>query len=171
MYGSSKYADTTYGESTQRLQTTTVSISKAVDYRLIIFSKEDLSSLPTNDSPLANLYTSQEVLDVQDDDAARVPMEAAEDNYSVHQFQKEYTNNNEHIYVTWNGQTDIKPTDSTIYLQVYNNASGSWEDIDSNNTANSNTDFNLSGSTSGTASDYYDNENKVSIRVYQREPV
>jgi hypothetical protein len=71
------------------------------------------------------------------------------------------------ITVTWEGQSTLAASSSTVYLQVFNYNSGSWETVDSDSTAAANTDFILTGYIDTNVSNYYDVGNVVAFRIYQ----
>jgi hypothetical protein len=71
------------------------------------------------------------------------------------------------IEPTWTGQSDYAPTTSTVYLQIYNRNSTTWETVDSNNTSGADANFTLTGTITTNLSDYFDANWWVSCRVYQ----
>ncbi|MFA5768359.1 MAG: hypothetical protein WC871_02325 [Bacteroidales bacterium] len=133
-----------------------------------VYTKEVKETLPTDDSNLAGVYSSQEVTDVSTDDGTRVPLVATSTDFMVHMY-KEYndTANADPLTVTWNGQSTLAPTAATVYLQVYNHNSDEWENLDTETSAAKNTDFTLTGSISTNPENYYDANYLVACRVYQ----
>ena len=71
------------------------------------------------------------------------------------------------INVDWNGQSDRSPSDSTIYLQVFNRSTNLWETLDSLEAGDANVDYDMSGSITSNLSNYMDTNLFVSCRVYQ----
>lgn len=130
------------------------------------YTRESESSLGTNDDDLTTSYTSSELDDVATNDATRVGITGG--GYNAHLYKYVHTNSTDQISVSWDGQTDLAPTTSTVYLQIYNRNSTTWETLDSDNTSSANTDFTLSGSKTTSLSDYYDGNNMISVRVYQQ---
>jgi hypothetical protein len=122
--------------------------------------------LPANDADLENAFTSQEYTDVYTDDGVRVAQTAL-DEFAIFEWKDQNTNNTDQIDVQWNGQTDRAPSASTVYLQIYNRNSTTWETLDSDNTTGADTDFDLTGTQAVNLSDYYDASNWISCRVYQ----
>lgn len=169
-------SSTTTSSKTKSLQylveTTPSALAKSLQYAIEtkFYSREALASLPTNANDLATSYSESEEGDVSSDDAVRVGVTGSGDEYAIHQFKEFKSDTSLHLDVSWNGQSDVAPSTSTVYLQVYNHSTGSWETLDSNSSASAGSDFDLSGNTNGTASDYYQNS-KATVRVYQREPV
>ena len=100
------------------------------------------------------------------DDADTVEQCATEE-HSIFQFKNQNSNNTDNITLYWKGQTDLAPISSTVYLQIYNRNTTTWETVDSDNTTAADTDFVLTNVISVDVSDYYDGSNWVSARVYQ----
>jgi len=94
-------------------------------------------------------------------------VQTASDEFAIFEWKDQNTNSTDKIEPSWNGQTDRAPSVSTVYLQIYNRNSTTWETLDSDNTTGINTDFDLTGTQSINLSDYYDGSNWVSCRVYQ----
>ncbi len=69
--------------------------------------------------------------------------------------------------MTWDGQSSVAPSTSTVYLQVYNRTTGSWETKDSDSTAGADTDFELKTTITANLNNYYDANGWVAYRVYQ----
>lgn len=133
-----------------------------------VYTKERKASLPTDDANLANTYTSQEETDVGTSDDTRVDQDAETTGYIIHQYKNQHSNNSDSFSITWEGQTTIPPTSATVYLQVYNQNSTTWETLDSDNSTGEDTDFTLAGSITSSQSNYYATGNVVSVRVYQQ---
>ncbi len=131
------------------------------------YSRESIESLPANDATLAIIYDAGEITDVETDDGTRVEISGSND-YLVHLFKTQNTNNTDSINLSWNGQAVIAPSVATVYLQIYNQDTDSWETVDSDNATGANTDFSLGVTISADLSDYYDADNVVSARVYQQ---
>ena len=108
-------------------------------------------------------YSAQDYLDVDTKNDVRVN-QSATDEFAIHQF-KDYTAASS-ITLEWEGQTDLAPSSSTVYLQIYNRDTPAWENVDSDNTSNANTDFILTGVIAD-LTNYKDARNVISCRVYQ----
>jgi len=130
--------------------------------------KERKSSLPTDNADLSTIYTSQEVTDVGSSDDTRVPLEATTAGYLIHQYKRLNDNNTDKIDITWEGQSTMSTSIATVYLQIYNHNTTSWETLDTESEVDKDTDFTLAGSITINPSDYYDGDNLVSVRVYQQ---
>lgn len=131
------------------------------------YSHEAATSLPTTNDSLDVGYTSTELTNVDSDNSTRVAVGSISTNrYLIHQFSVS-TPENAEIAVSWNGQASIAPSTTTVYLQIYNNNTSSWETLTSNSSASADTDFTLSGSKTTNLSYYRDSEGKSVARVYQ----
>ena len=87
--------------------------------------------------------------------------------YSIFQFKNQHSNDTGRPIITWIGRSNLAPSSSTVYLQIYNRTTSLWETLTSNNSAGADTKFTLTATVSGTLSDYYDVSNWISYRVYQ----
>jgi hypothetical protein len=129
------------------------------------FRYEDKVSVPTDDSLLANSYSSTDFSNVASDDSTY--KDFAGTNYLVEKGWVYNTNNTDQITMTWNGKSTLAPSSRTVYLQIYNFTTPGWETIASNSSAAANTDFTLTGTQSTSLSNYYTTGNRVAVRVYQ----
>lgn len=130
-----------------------------------VYSRGYYNSLPTTPDDLSTLYSTSDMTTVSTSNNTRV--DQAGGNYLIHQFRQKHTVNTDNIGFLWEGQSDVAPTTSTVYLQVYNTNTDSWEASDSNNTTAVNTDFTLENTIESNQSNYYDTEYWVTWRVYQ----
>jgi len=126
----------------------------------------DYDDLPADDTNLKNAYDIDDYDAVAEDDDNRVS-QCATDEHTIHQFKNQGSADDLVISATCDLQSSVAPSQSTVYLQIYNRNSGEWETLDSDNTADADTDFVLSGSQVDNLSDYYDENFWVSCRVYQ----
>jgi len=132
--------------------------------KLSYHTKGDKTTLPTTSADLETLYTDQEEIDVSTDNGTYVNVEGS--NYLIHQHAK-VNSNKSALSIKWNGQSTLAPSSSTVYLQIYNFNTNSWETLSSNNSASANTDFSLTGSKTTNLTYYYDSDNYCYVRVYQ----
>jgi hypothetical protein len=123
-------------------------------------------SLPGNDTNLTTSFTYQQYMDVADADDTRVE-QCNTGGYTIQQFKRQNINNDDFINIDWEGQSGRAPSASTVYLQVYNRTSETWENVDYDDTTGANTDFSLSGTISAFVEKYYDVSYWVSVRIYQ----
>lgn len=131
------------------------------------YSRGSQASLPTNTTNMATLFTQTDYDNAATDDASRA--EETGSDYVIHLFKYDNANNTDNITIDWNGQCADAPSASTVYLQIWNSNSSSWETLDSDNTTGANTDFDLSGSITSSQSNYYTgSDNTVIARVYQQ---
>ena len=130
------------------------------------YSRGDEVALPGNDDNLENAFTSQDYSDVLTDDETRISQSATGE-YAIFLF-KNKNDSQENITLNWNGQSDRSPSDSAVYLQIYNRNSTTWENLDSDDTTGANTDFDLTGTQSANLNNYFDDDFWISWRVYQQ---
>lgn len=109
-------------------------------------------------------YSAQNITDVATNDAIRVS-QTGQLEYMVHQF-KDFVGTNTECILSWDGQSDLAPSTSTVYLQIYNRNTTTWDTIDSDAITGANTDFILTA-TVADLTNYKDAGNVISCRVYQ----
>ena len=122
--------------------------------------------LPSDDTDLAIPFTCPEYQYIETVDNDYVEQCATND-FIVFLGKNQNTNNTDQIGVTVSGTSDLAPSSSTVYLQIYNQVTTNWETLDLDNTTGAGTAFYLSGSTTTSGSDYYASGNWASCRVYQ----
>jgi len=102
---------------------------------------------------------------VNDDDYVAQPANAPE--FAIYLFKDQNTNSTDKFIPTWIGMADYPPSLATVYLQIFNRSTLTWETLDFNNTAGSREEFTLSAWVDTNLGDYYSGSNLVSCRVYQ----
>jgi len=122
--------------------------------------------LPSDDTDLDTPYSVQDYIDVATDDNVTVD-ECAIGGFNEHLFKNKNTNNTDNIQLTIRTQSELAPSLSTVYLQIYNRTTPGWETVDSDSVTAANTEFILTGSITSGLSNYYDINNYISCRVYQ----
>lgn len=65
-------------------------------------------------------------------------------------------------------KSSLAPSESTAYLQIYNQNTPVWETIDTDNTTAADTEFYLEAYV-GDLTNYKDGSDVVSIRIYQQQ--
>jgi hypothetical protein len=124
--------------------------------------------LPGDDADLETLYIPQDYLDVDANDATRVPVQAeGETEYIIHQF-KDYVGGAPSCTLYWDGQSDQAPSASIVNLEIYNYNSTTWENVDSDNVTGAGADFVLQGSIPD-LTNYRSPGNYITCRVWQRD--
>jgi len=167
-------ASVTVQKSLQYLVTAAISaITKSLQYVIATknYTREANASLPADNTNLSTQYSVTDVSDVSTDDATRVAVVAANDEYALHQYKLNLPSNTKTIYVKWNGQSNVAPSTSSVLLQIYNYNSTAWETLDTDSTSAADTDLTLEGVQSASLSNYHGTDDEVSVRVYQKEPV
>lgn len=87
--------------------------------------------------------------------------------YMIHQFKKTNENTSDSIRVLVVLKSSLAPTDSPVYLQIWNGTTLSWETIDSMILEDADIMFGLEASVAVNDSNYYDFGNQIAVRVYQ----
>ena len=95
------------------------------------YTRGDLVALPGNDNDLETTYIAQDETDVSTKNDVRVD-QTATSQYMIHQY-KDFVGANTTCQVEWEGQVTLAPSSSTVYLQIYNQNTTTWETIDSDN--------------------------------------
>jgi hypothetical protein len=98
-------------------------------------------------------------------DSVRVGVTGTSGQYLLHQYKKLHDNRTDRVKIEVNLRSTLAFTTSTVYLQIWNGITNSWETLCTNNKLSSNTDVSLYGDVSDTS--YYDFHNEITIRVYQ----
>ena len=122
--------------------------------------------MPADDTDLSTGYTAGEVLDVASDDDVYV-CETALSGYVVHQY-KVYAGSQTEVIIRIKMKSSLAPSESTAYLQIYNQNTPVWETIDTDNTTVADTEFYLEAYV-GDLTNYKDGSDVVSIRIYQQQ--
>lgn len=131
-----------------------------------LYSKESSSSLKTNDTNLANIFTQQEYTDVTTDNDTYVDLVGTHE-YFQFLFKEPNNNSTDDFRITWKGKSTVAPSSHTVYLQIYNRTTSTWTNLTSNNSASANTKFTLTYDVTTGMSDYYDANHVISARIYQ----
>lgn len=120
--------------------------------------------MPGDDDDLSTTYSAGDITDVALSDLDRVDQEGT-GNYMVHQF-KDFVGSQTSVTLTAIGQSTLAPDTSSIYLQIYNQDTTTWNLVDSNSDTAADTNFTLAGVVAD-LTDYKDASNVISCRVYQ----
>ncbi|MCK5319840.1 hypothetical protein KAJ61_00440 [Candidatus Parcubacteria bacterium] len=133
------------------------------------YSKEETDSLLTTTDDLEYYFDGEGYDDVSsNDDSNYDKLGTTTAKYAVINFAAKHTNNTDAITVNWNGQSDVSPAYSAVYLQVYQYGSvDSWVTVDSNSAAATGTDFTINANLNSSLSEYYGASNWTYWRVYQ----
>lgn len=131
------------------------------------YTRSDEEALPVDGTDLATRYTEQDYVDVEADDETYVGLDAV--NYAVHQFKKKHENDTDSFEITVQCKTRIAPTTYPVFLEIYNHSLVSWETLDMDDTTAIDTDFDLTADISIGLSDYYDESNELTFRIYQQQ--
>lgn len=138
------------------------SVSPSAGYQ--DYTRGDEITLPTDDTDLETTYNGSDITDVETKNDVRVAQTATQQ-FMLHQF-KDYTGANNSVTLECELQTTLEPSSSTVYLQIYNRNTNTWNTVDSDNTSAVNTDFILTGYVAD-LTNYKDDNTIISCRVYQ----
>jgi len=129
------------------------------------YTRGDYVTLPANDTNLETAYSAQDYLDVDTKNDVRV-LQSATSQFAIHQFKDVADGSSCHLECEC--QTNCPPSLSTVYLQIYNRNTTSWDTVDSDNTSAINTDFTLTADIAD-LTNYKDGSSVVSCRVHQED--
>jgi hypothetical protein len=141
-----------------------VSPSASPSYGYAGYTKGDYAVLPADDSDLEVNYTGSDVTNVSSKNDVYVDQTATEE-YILHQY-KNFVSVANSCDIEAELKSSLAPTLSTVYLQIYNRDSSTWETIDSDNTSSADTDFILTASVVD-LTNYKDATEVISCRIYQ----
>lgn len=163
---SSSSTSTSTSTSTSSSSSSSTSSSSTTTEQIADYSRGDNAALGADDTDLENLFTWTEYQNVATNDGTRVAQTATNE-YAEFLFKNKNDNTTDSIQVTWDGQSDLAPSSSTVYLQIYNRTTEEWETKDSDNSSAVNTDFELTSTITANLNNYYDVSGWVACRVYQ----
>lgn len=123
--------------------------------------------MPADDTDLETAFACTDYPKVATDDNIYI-QQCATNQYAIVQFKDKHINNADNIALNTKIKVSLAPSQSTVYLQIYNQNSSEWETIDSDDATGTDTEFVLTGSITANQSDYYDVSNWVASRIYQQ---
>jgi hypothetical protein len=121
--------------------------------------------LYADDSDEATPFDETDYADVLTDNAVRVSQDGNA-NPAVFVFKNKFEAE-DNIALTWNGQSDVAPSDSPLKLEIWNITDTQWELLDSDSVGAANTDVTLQGTQQTDLDKYFDPYSWVTARVYQ----
>lgn len=128
------------------------------------YSKDSQPGLNLNDDDLLTYYTDQEMIDVATEDDVYV--DQVGDGYNVHEFKDDATGFTSSTPVC-KLKSDLAPSTSGVYLEVFNQNTAQWEEVDHDDTTAANTKFTLTGFIPD-ITDYVNGSNIIAYRVWQQ---
>lgn len=128
------------------------------------FTRGNYANLPADDANLETAYAAQDITDVASQNSVYVG-QAGVGEYMIHQY-KNFVGDITEATVTCIGRSDRAPSVSTVYLQIYNRNTTTWDTIDTEGAAGASEDFTLTANV--TLTNYKDGSNVISCRVYQQ---
>ena len=129
------------------------------------YTRGNYPSLPADDTDLETAYSASDITDVGSANDIRVSQLASSE-FAIHQY-KSNVSNRYSATLNWEGQTDLAPTASTVYLQIYNRNSTTWETVDFDDSSGADTDFPLTANIAD-LTNYKDSNSIIACRVYQQ---
>jgi len=124
--------------------------------------------MPTsNDNDLAIAFSAQDYLDVALLDGDTVT-QISINQYAAFEFKDKTITQQPIIVVMWKGKSDRAPSTSKVVLQIFDRDGNTWEDLAEDNVTVANTLVTLTGIITTNLEHYYDVNNQISCRVYQR---
>jgi len=156
-------ASASSSESSSVSPSSSASVSPSPSLGYADYTCGDENTLPGDDTNLETNYTAGDVTDVETINNVRVDQTGTGE-FIIHQFKTFVSENS--ATITSVGQSTQATSTSTVYLQIYNRDTTTWDAIDSDNTTNINADFTLSG-VIAELTNYKDASNIISCRVYQ----
>lgn len=130
------------------------------------YSRGEYSSLPLDDTDLTTPYSAQDYIDVSTKNNIWVSETETDGKYAVHQY-KNFTSPHNVCTLNWQGQTDLGAYLSSVYLQIYNRNTASWQTVKINDSALENTDFDMTADIPSLIN-YKDGNSMIASRIYQR---
>lgn len=126
-------------------------------------------TLPATDANLETPYTPQDYLDVETDNDVFVA-QCGSAQFVIHEYKDTNTNSADIIVLVWRGEVSIAASIATVYLQIYNQNTTTWETQYTDSTTAADTEFEMNATINSSISDYYDGGNEISCRIYQEVP-
>lgn len=155
-------ASTSPSSSNSPSISSSVSPSPSKGYSL--YSRGDELILPAGNNDLEHLYSELDEEKVVREDLTRIG-QTAQLQYMIHEF-KNFVGDKSKAELQWVGRSTLAPALSTVYLQIYNQSTDLWENIDSNNTAHADKEFELTAVINRLAN-YKDDQEIITCRTYQ----
>lgn len=123
-------------------------------------------TLPTDSNPGSVAFSSADYTSAATADSVFVHLPTGGANrWFV--FQRTNANNTDAINITWSGKSNIASSTTTVYLQIYNYNTTTWDALANNAATAANTNMTITGAKSTSLSNYYGGGNLITCRVYQ----
>ena len=110
------------------------------------------------------MYSAGDVAKVALNDEDRVSQSGTQE-YMIHEF-KDFVGSNSQCTLEWEGRSTLAPSSSIVKLQIFNQQTNAWIDVDTDNESIANFDFTLTNSIAD-LTNYKNPSNVISCRVYQ----
>lgn len=86
----------------------------------------------------------------------------------IQEYKKRWINNTDIPQFTWKGRTTYDTRISPLVVQIYNVVGTVWETLMVVNTLPADTDIQITDTQPTNISNYYDSNNIVAFRIYQK---
>ena len=130
-----------------------------------VYTWEVLGAMPTTIDDLSNVFTATDFSEVFSDDNSYHDITGS--GFLAVMARKRNSNSTDQFAINIKLKSSRAPTSSTVYMQLYNHNTDSWEAADSDNVTAADTELTLSVDKTTSLSDYYDADNYIAIRAYQ----
>jgi len=112
-------------------------------------------------------FTNPDDYDYVEVDDDTYMSQSATDEFSIFIWKDKNSNNTDTIKVSYTGKSSIATSIQSVYLQIYNQNSSTWEQLDYDNSTAADTEFTLVGIIVANVGNYYDESYWITCRVYQ----
>jgi len=130
-----------------------------------LYSWQVSGTLPTTDAELTNLFTATNFSEILSDDNTYQDITGT--GFLILQAKKRNSNDTDAITINIRSKSTLAPTTATIYMQLYDYNLDAWETVDTDNVTAVNTEMTLTVNKTSTATDYYNEDKYVTVRLYQ----
>jgi hypothetical protein len=130
------------------------------------YTRGEYIALPANDNNLTTNYSVQDYLDVDTVNNVWVSQDASGGSYTIHEF-KNFTGELSACTLECVSQTTLLPSSSTVYLQIYNVNTTTWDTVDSDNSSPVDTNFTLTAYIAD-LTNYKDGSGIITCRTWQK---
>ena len=120
--------------------------------------------MPTDDADLSTDYIEQDYTDVGTHNEVRVDQIVVTTEYAIHQFRN-YAGDYSACTMVAELRSSRAPSNSTVYLQIYDYDGAVWETVDFDNSHAANTDFELTAHMDSLTN--YKSDSVIICRIYQ----
>lgn len=151
--------------SSSRSSSSRSSSSSSSSSLLLVYSRDEVSTLPLSTTDLSFGFSNQDIITVGSVDHVYTSQKA-NTKVAVFQFKNKSTGIIPFV-LTWTGKSSRDTSLSPVVLQVFNRTTSTWETLAQDNSTSGDVEFTLLASKHTNLQDYYDSNFIVIARVYQ----